>query len=110
MSETRPKPSYALKYIDPPPEIAALDFTGLMNAIPKAHSDYEKSKYSARRWKAYAGGIWVIADLRRHWTQRLYTSTWGVRGLFSGEGFDVTSFGGSVEDCQRDFVMLRVCL
>lgn len=97
-------------FIDPPPEIAALDFTGLMNAIPKAHASYETSTHASRRWKVWAGGRWIIADLRRNWKQRIYTSTWGVCGLFSGEGFDVSSFGGSVEDCQRDFVMFRVCL
>ncbi|RYD64231.1 MAG: hypothetical protein EOP83_10270 [Verrucomicrobiaceae bacterium] len=97
------------KYVDPPPEIAAMDFTGLFEAIPRAHESHPTHQGQLRRWKVWVSDIWVIADHRYPWTRRIYTSTWAVRAPVTGQ-FRASSFGGSVDNCLRECMILRVFL
>lgn len=106
----RPANSRKMKWHDPPASVLEIDFTGLLMRIREGHPEGAMNRKQGRRFKAWVGDTWVIADFRMGRT-RLYTERWGVAGrLDNAQMFHVTSFAGDVELCLREFTLMRVVI
>ncbi|RYE98202.1 MAG: hypothetical protein EOO77_37665 [Oxalobacteraceae bacterium] len=100
------------RFVDPPPEIAAIDLTRLIDAI-RLHGTMRygsNSRIANRIYRAEALGVIVVTDHNRGKGLRVHTESWEARGYRDAYGFQCTSFRGSIETCMAEATMLRITL